>query len=928
MRTQRHRCQRLYRQGLLPALTLLWALAFALNWSGPAQAQANRPGSVVSWGWNANAAPAELRDVVAIAAGAYHDLALKADGTVVAWGADFFRQLSTKPAGLNHVTAIAANSFHSLALSAPADATPPTANPSPSPAANGAGWNNTDVTVDWNWTDNPEGAGSDPAHCTTSSTSSGEGTITLSATCQDLAGNEGTATYTVKVDKRAPLITGERAPNTSPTGWSRSQVMVSFTCADEGPAGVAINTLAGALLSSEGANQSVTNTGRCEDFAGNVAAPVTVSPINIDQTQPTLSAAATTQPNANGWYNSIVTIHFTCTDALSGIARCHDDLILFGEWENLTLPGLAIVDLAGNISDFSNAITVKIDKTAPSVIITGVTAGATYNFGSVPTAACSTNDTLSGMATPATLSVTGGNSDGSGAFTATCSGATDRAGNSAAPVSVNYTVNPPPDTTAPVITPNVVGTPGANGWYVSDVTVSWSVVDNESAISSQDGCEAQNVTSATAGVTFTCSATSSGGSSSESVTIKRDATAPTLSAAASSAPNGNGWYNSNVTVPFTCNDNLSGVVSCPVDEVLSSEGSAVSSTAQTVTDLAGNSSAASNVVTVKLDKTAPVVTVTGVSDGASYTLGSVPTAACSTTDALSGVATQATVSVTGGNADGTGNFTATCSGATDVAGNSAVPASVSYTVAAPVDACTTTALRDDFNRANGGLGSKWAGLTGQSFYKIANQRVDVQLGGPVVWRPTTFGVNQAAFVTLSTLDPFSPSQGVLLKVQGSTIPNGGAIAVVYDRLAKAVRVSTLRLNTPAWTVYGNTPATFANGDTLLGCVQADGTVRVYQNNTLLSTVTLNAADQSFFNAKGGKIGLWTVAAFNAYVDDFGGGALTGVTGATLDATVPDELSDDGTEITVAEDFPIDVAAPATPDAGALVNRTFLPLVTR
>jgi hypothetical protein len=69
-----------------------------------------------------------------------------------------------------------------------------------------------------------------------------------------------------------------------------------------------------------------------------------------------------------------------------------------------------------------------------------------------------------------------------------------------------------------------------------------------------------------------------------------------------------------------------------------------------------------------------------VSNGASYTLGSVPTAGCSTTDALSGVATQATLSVTGGNADGTGSFTATCGGATDNAGNNG-SASATYTVA-------------------------------------------------------------------------------------------------------------------------------------------------------------------------------------------------------------------------------------------------------
>jgi len=158
-----------------------------------------------------------------------------------------------------------------------------------------------------------------------------------------------------------------------------------------------------------------------------------------------------------------------------------------------------------------------------------------------------------------------------------------------------------PDTTAPVITPQIVGTLGNNGWYVSDVAVSWSVVDNESAISSQSGCEAQNVTSDTAGVTFTCSATSAGGTASQSVTIQRDATAPD-------------------------------------------------------------------------------VIITGVSNGTSYTLGSVPVAGCSTTDALSGVATQATASVTGGNPDGTGSFTATCDGAADNAGNSAATVSVSYSV--------------------------------------------------------------------------------------------------------------------------------------------------------------------------------------------------------------------------------------------------------
>jgi hypothetical protein len=177
---------------------------------------------------------------------------------------------------------------------------------------------------------------------------------------------------------------------------------------------------------------------------------------------------------------------------------------------------------------------------------------------------------------------------------------------------------------------------------------------------------------------------------------------------------------------------------------------------------------------------------------------------------------------------------------------------------------------DTFTRADGGVGNNWRGATGTSFYRIAGQRLDVQLGGPLYWNPTSFGPNQAAFVTLSTIDAKSPSQGVLLKVQDGNVPHAGAIAVVYDALAKAVRVSTLRLGALAWTPYGNTPVLFTHGDKLGACAKANGEVRVYKNDTLIQTVTLNPADKKFFNGKGGKAGMWTLLAPKAFVDTFGG----------------------------------------------------------
>ena len=235
------------------------------------------------------------------------------------------------------------------------DTTPPTASPSQSPAADAAGWNNTAVTVSWNWTDS--GSGIDPANCTTTSTASGEGAQTLSATCTDLAGNVGSASYPVKVDTTAPTIT----------------------------------------------------------------------------------AASTTNPNANGWYNGDVTVAFLCNDALSGIpvGACPASQTLSGEGTSISSNAQIVSDAAGNTSVPSNVVTVKIDRTPPSVSVTGVTNGASYTLGAVPAAACTTTDALSGVATPATLSASG---TGVGSITATCAGAVDKAGNSAAAVSVSYTV--------------------------------------------------------------------------------------------------------------------------------------------------------------------------------------------------------------------------------------------------------------------------------------------------------------------------------------------------------------------------------------------------------------------------------------------------------------------------------------------------------
>lgn len=81
----------------------------------PCGATAEMPSQVVN-----------LTGMTAVAAGAWHDLALKADGTVWAWGHNVYGQLGNgattdsgtpvKVSGLGGITAIAAGKYHSLAL--------------------------------------------------------------------------------------------------------------------------------------------------------------------------------------------------------------------------------------------------------------------------------------------------------------------------------------------------------------------------------------------------------------------------------------------------------------------------------------------------------------------------------------------------------------------------------------------------------------------------------------------------------------------------------------------------------------------------------------------------------------------------------------------------------------------------------------------
>jgi hypothetical protein len=167
------------------------------------------------------------------------------------------------------------------------------------------------------------------------------------------------------------------------------------------------------------------------------------------------------------------------------------------------------------------------------------------------------------------------------------------------------------DTIPPLITPSVTGTAGANGWYTSDVTVSWTVTDAESPISSQTGCGTTTLTVETAGTTLTCTATSAGGTAASSVTIKLDKTPPSaLLAVTAGTAGSNGWYTSDVTVTASGSDSISTPIMCTGPQVVSTETAGTTLNGSCTND-AGLTTEATPLI-AKLVKSAPVVTLTAI----------------------------------------------------------------------------------------------------------------------------------------------------------------------------------------------------------------------------------------------------------------------------------------------------------------------------
>ncbi len=190
---------------------------------------------------------------------------------------------------------------------ASADTTPPVVIAHTDPPPNAEGWHNRDVNVTFEATDD---SGSvelfepNPNPFTVSE----EGVHTFTGYARDAAGNVGSSSITIRLDKTPPTIEGEvdRPPNAA--GWYNDEVQVTY---------IANDVLSGidsvtdpVTLSSEGVDQSVIGT--ATDKAGN-SSSTKVSGINIDKTAPIITVEKLT-------YVLNEVANWSAFDELSGVA--------------------------------------------------------------------------------------------------------------------------------------------------------------------------------------------------------------------------------------------------------------------------------------------------------------------------------------------------------------------------------------------------------------------------------------------------------------------------------------------------------------------------------------------------------------------------------------------------------------------------------
>ena len=526
-------------------------------------------------------------------------------------------------------------------------------------------------------------------------------TVTVVAPADPCAGRTAPAA--------APTIAETNAATKSTSGWyNATSGTASLTVSPSADAEYRVGSgdwtaypVAGITLTDAGTHSvtarsilPATSSPECAQLSGPASGSTVVK---IDRTAPSASPASVAD---TAWRNASLSQQFTFSDAGSGLATPNaldeeGKVTLTASAESAdpstpTTVSTTVSDVAGN--SVTRSVSALIDLTAPTVTPASVS-DTTWRSSSL-SQAFAASDALSGLADEADESFTlTASSESADASTQSSASRVvyDAAGNSS-----TRSVSAMIDLSGPSVSPGNVSN---TTWRNTSMSQGFTASDGLSGLA--DSGDA----------TFTLQASAESSDPSTPTTASKtisdkvgNSTTRTLSALIDLTPpsvtpgdvNNTTWRNTSLSQAFAASDQLSGLddaadASFTLTASAESAGTLTPTTvSRTVQDEAGNST--TRTVTALIDTTKPVVTVVGPEQGVTYKLGSVPTATCSTDDALSGVKDNATPSVTGGPV---GSVTVTCSGATDNAGNSnstPVTFSVVYDFSgflAPADAMPT-----------------------------------------------------------------------------------------------------------------------------------------------------------------------------------------------------------------------------------------------
>jgi hypothetical protein len=206
----------------------------------------------------------------------------------------------------------------------------------------------------------------------------------------------------------------------------------------------------------------------------------------VDTTPPAITPHIQGTQGQKGWYTSDVTLNWAVSDEQSPFTSTGCEPVTI-TGDQAATDYTCTADSDGGAS--SASVTITRDAARPVTTVTGVEEGATYNLGSVPQAGCSSIDNLSGVATEATPALTGGDAQGMGEITATCTGALDAAGNVAEPVVVHYTVNNPSNTYNFTGFFQPVDNPGEGPGYIFNSVKSGSAVPVKFSLGGDEGLD-------------------------------------------------------------------------------------------------------------------------------------------------------------------------------------------------------------------------------------------------------------------------------------------------------------------------------------------------------------------------------------------------------------------------------------------------------